>query len=323
MPQQAVRPTTSEVAYYPISTVSRLTGVNAITLRAWESRYGLVQPVRKDSGHRVYTQADIDLIHRIVGMLDRGIRIGDVKSELDRLEVAATSSGSEMQDEWQRHFNRMLAAVIRYDEAMLDESYTEMLSLHPAHVVTERLLTPLIVELGRRWESMDGNIAEEHFFGFYLRSKLGARFHHRVRRTSGPRLLACCLPGDQHEIGLLLFALAANDMGFQVVILGANMPLDELPDVIRKADCDALVLSSTVQPPAELLEQGLPGLVDVIGVPVLVGGAASIRAAEKIAAAGAIACGTDARAGLKTLQRSLQQVALDSSIESIHSGDLP
>ncbi len=323
MSQPAVKAATSEVAHYPISTVSRLTGVNAITLRAWESRHGLVKPVRKDSGHRVYTQADIDLIHRIVGMLDRGVRIGDVKNELDRLEIAATSSATETQDQWQRHFNRMLAAVIRYDEAMLDESYTEMLSLHPAHVVTERLLTPLIIELGRRWESGDGSIAEEHFFGFYLRSKLGARFHHRVRRTSGPRLLACCVPGDQHEIGLLLFALAANEMGFQVVILGANMPLDELPDVIRKAACDALVLSSTVQPPAQLFECALPSLVKGVGVPVLVGGAASIRAAERITAAGAIACGTDARAGLKTLQRSLQPAARDPSTDSIHSGDRP
>lgn len=37
--------------FYPIRTVSELTGINTITLRAWESRYGLIEPVRKNSGH--------------------------------------------------------------------------------------------------------------------------------------------------------------------------------------------------------------------------------------------------------------------------------
>ena len=61
---------TDRTGLYPIGTVADLTGVNAITLRAWERRYGLFEPVRKGSGHRLYTQEHIDLITRVVGMLD-------------------------------------------------------------------------------------------------------------------------------------------------------------------------------------------------------------------------------------------------------------
>ena len=75
---------------FPIRTVSELTGVNSITLRAWESRYGLIEPIRKSSGHRLYTQEHIDLINRVVGLLDRGMRIGQVKAEI--------LSGSESED---------------------------------------------------------------------------------------------------------------------------------------------------------------------------------------------------------------------------------
>ena len=67
-------------ALFQIRTVSSLTNVNSITLRAWESRYGLINPVRKSSGHRLYTQADIDIINRTVALLDRGMRIGQVKA---------------------------------------------------------------------------------------------------------------------------------------------------------------------------------------------------------------------------------------------------
>ncbi|MEX5590846.1 MerR family transcriptional regulator, partial [Pseudomonas urmiensis] len=58
---------------FPIREVSRLTGVNAVTLRAWERRYGLIQPTRTDSGHRLYSHADIDDIRRILGWLERGV----------------------------------------------------------------------------------------------------------------------------------------------------------------------------------------------------------------------------------------------------------
>ena len=52
---------------FPIREVSRLTGVNPVTLRAWERRYGLIQPTRTDSGHRLYSQADIDAAGKLAG----------------------------------------------------------------------------------------------------------------------------------------------------------------------------------------------------------------------------------------------------------------
>ena len=54
MEQQAVKEQAG--AKYPIRTVSLMTGVNVITLRAWEKTYGLIVPERKESGHRLYTQ---------------------------------------------------------------------------------------------------------------------------------------------------------------------------------------------------------------------------------------------------------------------------
>ncbi len=44
---QEVAPLADE-GIYPIREVSRLTGVNAVTLRAWQRRYGLVQPARTE-----------------------------------------------------------------------------------------------------------------------------------------------------------------------------------------------------------------------------------------------------------------------------------
>ena len=64
-----------EAGYFPIRTVSSLTGVNAVTLRAWERRHGLIKPHRTPKGHRLYTREDIHRIHRILSLLDAGYAI--------------------------------------------------------------------------------------------------------------------------------------------------------------------------------------------------------------------------------------------------------
>ncbi|MFZ1539056.1 MAG: MerR family transcriptional regulator, partial [Chromatiaceae bacterium] len=47
---------------YPIRTLSRLTGVPAVTLRAWERRHRLLTPTRTEKGHRLYNEADVDRV---------------------------------------------------------------------------------------------------------------------------------------------------------------------------------------------------------------------------------------------------------------------
>ena len=290
---------------FPIRTVSELTGVNPITLRAWETRYGLIEPVRKSSGHRLYTQEHIDLINRVVGLLDRGMRIGQVNAEIMADKKADDRSADNRQDHWQRYVNGMIAAIICFDEQALERIYGEALSHYPVRTVTDKLLAPLMKSLGDRWAAGRGSVAEEHFFGFYLRNKLGARFHHRSRTQTGPKLLLACLPGDLHEVGLLLFALDACERGFRTILLGANMPLEELPATVRKTGCDALVLSGVIEPDESVFSDLLPGLVAELQVPVFIGGAVAANHFDSLKKSGVHLIGTDIEMGLKQISKHL------------------
>lgn len=288
---------------YTIGTVSNLTGVGAITLRAWERRYGLINPVRKESGHRLYSRHHIDQINRITALTRQGIRISQIKPEM--LESEPAGDTSEAGDRWKEYLNSMLAAIVSFDEERLEQIYNEALSLYPIGTVTRSLLAPLLAELGLRWASEQGSIAEEHFFAFYLRNKLGAQYHHRPGNNQGPRILLAGLPNEHHEIGLLLFALAAHDAGYRLIPLGANMPLGELAYVARKKDCSAIVLSGAIEPSARVLSKDLPALVEEAAMPVLVGGLSSIFACDAIVRAGAVALGRDMEQGLSKLAEEL------------------
>lgn len=289
---------------FPIRTVSSITGVNPVTLRAWERRYGLIRPHRTPKGHRLYSQEDIQRIQRVLELLDQGISISQARQLVERPEPGPQA---EAGDPWEKYRERMLQAVVRFDEQALDHAYNEVLSLYPEEMVTRRLLLPLLETLGERWANRSGTVAEEHFFGSYLRNKIGARFHHQFRRGEGPRLIAACLPGEQHEVGLLLFCLAAANHGYQPVLLGANMPLEELPLAARRANADAIILSSSYQPAAETLSRELQRMARGAALPVYMGGRASIRHRDALTRAGVTPLGIDIGPALARLDSDLRQ----------------
>ena len=297
--------TENSVAHYPISTVATMTGVNPVTLRAWERRYGLIQPARTGKGHRLYSAQDIERIQEVLRLVEEGIPISQVPQVLEA-GAHVSSDLVPVGDGWADYQERMVSAIEQFNEAGLESVYNEALSLYPVEIVTRRLLVPLLKELGERWENATGSVAEEHFFGVYMRNKLGARFHHRQGNPQGPKLLAACLPGELHEVGILLFALAAHDRGFRIVLLGADMPLDELPVVVRRAKCDAIVLSGAIEPSESVLTKQLSGLVQAARVPVFVGGITASLHSNEITAAGARPIGNDLVLGLREIDNALK-----------------
>jgi cobalamin-dependent methionine synthase I len=113
------------------------------------------------------------------------------------------------------------------------------------------------------------------------------------------------LPGEHHDIGLLLFALAAIEVGYRVLPFGPDMPLEHLAKIARSKHCTAIVLSGAVEPPGEVLNDDLPGLVTATSLPVFVGGLSSVYGCDAITKAGAEPLGQDIDHGLQRLKEVL------------------
>lgn len=303
--KQQIESAPTEKELYPIRTVSSLTGVNSITLRAWERRYGLIKPVRTPKGHRLYTQNDIDLIQQVLELLDKGISIGQVKNYL-KGKVAQTASKEKSADPWSNYQRRVLNAIVRFDTNAIDQAYNDALSLYPVDLVTKLLILPLLKELGARWLTNEGSIAEEHFFGAYLRNKLGARFHHHAAAQDGPILVAACLPGEHHEVGLMLFCLSAMNQGYRLIYLGADTPFGELIVPAERAEADAILLAGAVDPDDKVFNSELSKLVNSVEVPVFVGGKTAIKHTDEINAAGAIPLGADISQGIRKIEEIIE-----------------
>jgi DNA-binding transcriptional MerR regulator len=296
----------SEEGLFPIRTVASLTGVHPVTLRAWERRYGLIQPRRTAKGHRLYSRSEIEHIRRVTALLEDGVPI----SQAGRLLAVSPGEGAltpPLTDAWSRYGQKVENALAHFDIESLEAIYNEALSLYPVDVVTSRLVLPTLETLGQRWAEGSRTIAEEHFFTAYLRNKLGAQLHHQGLGLPGPSLVAACLPGEHHEIGLLLFCLSASARGYRPILLGANMPLEEIPQAAEQARAQAVILSSSVQSLDGELERRLRGVAESSSAPVFLGGHTAIRQRADVERSGVIGLGIDIPRALRELDTYLRR----------------
>jgi DNA-binding transcriptional MerR regulator len=129
--------------HYPIRTVATMTGIKPVTLRAWETRYGLLHPLRTESGHRLYSDRDIETIQRALALRARGIPIRQVPAILKQ-ETNTTEVGTN----WQQSQDGMLAAINEFNEAEIDRLYQRAMGLHPITTVIGNLIEPVLRTLG-------------------------------------------------------------------------------------------------------------------------------------------------------------------------------
>ncbi len=263
--------------WLPIREVARQTGVNPVTLRAWERRYGLVVPQRTAKGHRLYTQEQIEKIQQILTWLSRGVAVSQV-AEL--LESRAEPSVANRDDLWQQQRHILSQAIQQLNERQLDEAFNRSQALYPPHTLCEQLLLPLISELEQRWQGQFGSQLERVFFHSWLRSKLGARLYHDNRQHNGPPVLMLNLSSLPFEPGLWICAWLACSTEQRVQVLDCSLPLNELGLALDTMQPKALLLYASQRLDAQVLRQQLPRLAESPCPLLLVGPATSIHADE-------------------------------------------
>ncbi|EPX9365143.1 MULTISPECIES: MerR family transcriptional regulator [Aeromonas] len=210
---QEVAPLADE-GIYPIREVSRLTGVNAVTLRAWQRRYGLVQPARTEKGHRLYSEQDIRQIGEILSWLERGVSIGQVKGLLSEPYSAPVS------DHWQQTLEQFSQALLAFNQRKAEAELNDLLASYPFELVRSRILQPLVERLLGLWrERPDGELLQQVWLGW-----LHTRFaRHLIEQEKGvPITLASW--GQVGPLDLVWAAYELIGQGYEVQLLGAVEP---------------------------------------------------------------------------------------------------
>ncbi|MDR6961861.1 DNA-binding transcriptional MerR regulator [Pseudomonas brassicacearum] len=259
--------------WLPIREVARQTGVNAVTLRAWERRYGLIVPHRTPKGHRLFNAEHVQRIQSILTWINRGMAVSKIKPLLDTPQPLA----EPLEDDWQRQRHALVLAVRELAERQVDERINQAIALYPPRTVCEQLLLPLLAELQLRWQGQFGAQLERVFLYSWLRSKFGSRIYHNNRQLRGAPLLLVNhsdLPMEPH---LWLTAWLSSSADCPVEVFDAPLPAGELALAVERLKARGVLLYSSN---ALNLSQ-LPKLLGGIDCPIIIAGpAASIHQAK-------------------------------------------
>lgn len=268
---------------FPIREVARLTGVNPVTLRAWERRYGLIQPTRTESGHRLYSMTDIDRVRSIIGWIDRGVAVSKVGKILARSEPLKTLAQiiptERVQADYAQWQGQVQAAVNDFDEVQLEQVYGQIFSSYPLTVVFQDILMPLWTRLLQR---------------LLL-----------VRVMQPRRVIVCALADQCRELDVLVTALFLSSVDSAIQVLAIGQPFEELTLLCERIKPKALVLISNHAPTTELPRR-LNRLAMSLDCQLMLAGDASDLAQESLAGS---SIGCLGREGVVMRQRLKQLLA--------------
>lgn len=270
-----------------MGVVVQRTGLTAHVLRAWERRYGAVDPGRTEGGQRLYSDADVLRLRLLKRATEGGRAIGSVATlgtdELVSLvgEDAGSPAALVVGGSLESHLGACLEAADRMDvRALRAELMRAVVSLSALVFVTG-VVGPLLERVGELWEAGELRPAQEHVVSTAVRQVLDWLLG-RYEASSDASLVVVGTPaGELHEFGAMLAAVVAADAGWRVLYLGPSLPAEEIAVAAERSGA-AVVAVSVVDGESEdearageelvALRSGLPE-----GVLLVTGGRRSSR----------------------------------------------
>jgi DNA-binding transcriptional MerR regulator len=248
-----------------IGELSRRSGVSPELLRAWERRYGLLQPTRSDGGLRLYSADDLERVLRMRGHLAAGLAAAEAAALAQRPDAAATPAPPLPEGAGRR----LAAALDRFDEPEAQAIFDRLLATATVESVVVDVVLPYLRELGARWERGEASIAQEHFASAVLRGRL-LGLARGWGLGVGPLALLACVPGEQHELGLIAFGLILRARGWRIAYLGADTPIDTVERTAQSLRANVVVLAAVEPGRLEAVADDLRALA--AHVPLALGG---------------------------------------------------
>ena len=229
--------------YLRIGELTKRTGVSPELLRAWEQRYGLLQPTRTPGGFRLYSAADEARVQRMQSLVSGGL----AAAQAARLVLSGgepeprTDSGSAAPLE--QAAGNLTASLDRLDEQAANSALDRLFSAYTVETVLQEVVLPYLHRLGERWEAGEVSVAQEHFASNLLRGRL-LGLAQGWGQGQGPLAILACVPGEHHELGLLVFGVALRRRGWRITYLGTDSPIGAVADTARSLTPAVVVLLS-------------------------------------------------------------------------------
>ncbi|RYY90387.1 MAG: MerR family transcriptional regulator [Chitinophagaceae bacterium] len=219
---------------FTIRDIENLCRIKAHTLRIWEQRYDFFHAKRKESLHRFYDSEDLRLLLQVAFLYHGGWKVSRIAA-LQRSDLQATITtalGEPTNDE--QDVLSLLAAASSFDERSFRERLDAIVRQKGLEDAVMQVCFPFLQRVGNLWLTNHVIPAQEHFSSYLIQHKIIAETD-RLPRTKPkfPPVLLFTPRGEHHELPLLFINYLLRFYGWEVIYLGTNYDIRELPEEIR------------------------------------------------------------------------------------------
>jgi DNA-binding transcriptional MerR regulator len=236
---------------FSIKDLENLSGIKAHTIRIWEKRYNVLQPMRTDTNIRYYDTTALQKLLNITLLHNHGYKISKI-SKLDDDKIPIMVNDIISRKSVGHHaVNAFKIAMMHFDHALFVQTYDRLLAEKTFTEVFYEVILPLMEDIGLLWQTNTITPAQEHFISNLVRQKILVNTEklQALTPTRHDKVFVLYLPeGEIHEIGLMYLYYEILRHGYNAVYLGANVPLSCLVDVKKYFDNVTYVSYFTIAP---------------------------------------------------------------------------
>lgn len=228
---------------YNIKAVSALTGIQPGTLRAWERRYEILEPVRNQAGHRLYTEEQIRKLKWLSKKVQQGMTISQAATLLGQQKDVLNAFPDQLLNQRDALSEKLLQALLQFNEAKAQEIMNQAFAFFTTDFVSLHILGDLLFKLEEMWERGTVSAAQKHFSSSAVKTKINMVMQSFRPNRMLPKVVAVCGPGEPHDFDLLRFAFISRQLGHEVVCIGQEVEEDDLVSVIETVNPQFLFFS--------------------------------------------------------------------------------
>jgi DNA-binding transcriptional MerR regulator len=231
---------------FQIGELSRRSGLSVDVIRAWERRYGLLRPRRTGGNFRQYGSDDVSRLLLMRHYLRQGLPTSRAAALVIEAQAAPMSSNPGVPTrEATRAVDALRRSLEAFEDAPAERVLQRLLALFARAVVLRDVVLPYLRDLGERWACGEATVAAEHFASSFIERWM-AVLSTGWRRPARRRAVLACVPGERHTLGLMAFGIVLRDLGWSVVYMGSDTPMEALASAVREVSADAVVLSAVM-----------------------------------------------------------------------------
>ena len=236
---------------FSIKDLENLSGIKAHTIRIWEKRYNILEPIRTETNIRTYDLASLQKLLNIVLLNSYGYKISRI-SELTTEKIALLVREIISEKNSNNHaLNAFKMAMINFDQALFLNTYTNLLSEKTFREVFYDVIIPLMNEIGLLWQAGTISPAQEHFISYLIKQKLliNTEKVQILEPTRDDKVFVLYLPENEiHELGLMYLNYEILLHGYKTIYLGESVPIESLKDMKKYFDNIVYISYLTVKP---------------------------------------------------------------------------